>query len=137
MENYKLCAEYRGIKLAVQRLSDNAFIFFDTAYNDYAEYLKWVAEGNEPLPADPVIPPKITEVTMRQARLALLGAGLLDGVDAALNAIPNEAQRKAALIEWEFSNTVQRDMALVQQLAPALGLSEQQLDNLFAQAAQL
>ena len=137
MENYKLCAEYRGIKLAVQRLSDNAYIPFDPANTDYAEYLKWVAEGNEPLPADPVIPPKVTEVTMRQARLALLGAGLLDGVDAALNAIPNEAQRKAALIEWEFSNTVQRDMALVQQLAPALGLSEQQLDNLFAQAAQL
>jgi hypothetical protein len=88
-------------------------------------------------PADSVIPPKVTEVTMRQARLALLGAGLLDDVDAALNAIPNEAQRKAALIEWEFSNTVQRDMSLVQQLAPALGLSEQQLDNLFAQAAQL
>jgi hypothetical protein len=101
------------------------------------EYLKWLAEGNEPLPADSVIPPKVTEVTMRQARLALLGAGLLDDVDAALNAIPNEVQRKAALIEWEFSNTVQRDMSLVQQLAPALGLSEQQLDNLFAQAAQL
>jgi hypothetical protein len=121
----------------IKRIADNAFIPFDPANTDYAEYLKWLAEGNTPLPADSVIPPKVTEVTMRQARLALLGAVLLDDVDAALNAIPNEAQRKAALIEWEFSNTVQRDMALVQQLAPALGLSEQQLDNLFAQAAQL
>ncbi len=126
-----------GEATCIKRLSDNAFIPIDPAYSDYAEYLKWLAEGNEPLPADSVIPPKVTEVTMRQARLALLGAGLLDDVDAALNAIPNEAQRKAALIEWEFSNTVQRDMSLVQQLAPALGLSEQQLDNLFAQAAQL
>ena len=25
---------------------------FDPANTDYAEYLKWVAEGNEPLPAD-------------------------------------------------------------------------------------
>ena len=121
----------------VFRIADNAFIPVDPANADYQAYLAWLAEGNEPLPADSGIPSKVTEVTMRQARLALLGAGLLDDVDAALNAIPNEAQRKAALIEWEFSNTVQRDMSLVQQLAPALGLSEQQLDNLFAQAAQL
>ena len=25
---------------------------FDTANTDYQEYLKWVAEGNEPLPAE-------------------------------------------------------------------------------------
>jgi hypothetical protein len=37
---------------AVQRLSDNAFIPFDPDNTDYAEYLKWVAEGNEPEPAD-------------------------------------------------------------------------------------
>jgi hypothetical protein len=33
-------------------LSDNAFIPFDPANTDYAEYLEWLAEGNEPLPAD-------------------------------------------------------------------------------------
>lgn len=37
---------------SVQRLADNAFIPFDPANTDYAEYLKWLAEGNEPLPAD-------------------------------------------------------------------------------------
>jgi hypothetical protein len=36
----------------IQRLADNAFIPFDPANTDYQEYLKWVAEGNEPLPAD-------------------------------------------------------------------------------------
>jgi hypothetical protein len=36
----------------VQRLSDNAFIPFDPANTDYQEYLKWVAEGNEPAPPD-------------------------------------------------------------------------------------
>ena len=39
---------------SIKRLSDNAFIPFDPANRDYAEYLEWLAEGNEPLPADPV-----------------------------------------------------------------------------------
>jgi hypothetical protein len=37
---------------SIQRLSDNAFIPFDEANKDYQEYLKWLADGNEPLPAD-------------------------------------------------------------------------------------
>jgi hypothetical protein len=34
------------------RLSDNTSIPFNSANTDYQEYLKWVAEGNTPLPAD-------------------------------------------------------------------------------------
>jgi hypothetical protein len=37
---------------SVQRLSDSAFIPFDPANTDYQAYLKWVSEGNEPLPAE-------------------------------------------------------------------------------------
>jgi len=36
----------------VQRIADNAFIPFDPANTDYQEYLKWLDEGNIPLPAD-------------------------------------------------------------------------------------
>jgi hypothetical protein len=36
----------------VQRLADNAFVPFDPANTDYQQYLAWVAEGNEPLPAE-------------------------------------------------------------------------------------
>jgi len=38
--------------VSIKRLSDNAFIPFDPANTDYQEYLKWLAEGNEPLPAE-------------------------------------------------------------------------------------
>ena len=36
----------------VKRLEDNAFIPFDPSNTDYQAYLKWLEEGNEPLPAD-------------------------------------------------------------------------------------
>jgi hypothetical protein len=36
----------------VKRLTDNAFIPINPENTDYQEYLKWVAEGNTPEPAD-------------------------------------------------------------------------------------
>ena len=40
-----------GAATCIKRIADNAFIPFDPANTDYAEYLKWLAEGNVPLPA--------------------------------------------------------------------------------------
>ena len=36
----------------IQRVVDKATIPFDPANTDYQQYLKWLAEGNEPLPAE-------------------------------------------------------------------------------------
>lgn len=81
-------------------------------------------------------PASSTSVTMRQARLALLSAGLLDQVTAAIAALP-EPDKSAALIEWEYAATVERDSGLIPTMGTALGLSTAQLDALFATAAML
>ena len=50
---YKLYLNARTNEVGmVKRLSDNAFIPMDPANTDYAEYLKFLAEGGQPLPAD-------------------------------------------------------------------------------------
>jgi hypothetical protein len=49
---YKKQNDYNGEFCAIQRLTDMASIPPDPANTDYQEYLKWVAEGNEPEPAD-------------------------------------------------------------------------------------
>ena len=50
---YKLIkSAFTGKINSVQRLSDNAFIPFNEANTDYQSYIKWVEEGNTPLPAD-------------------------------------------------------------------------------------
>ena len=48
---YKLI-NIENVNLLVKRLLDNAFIPKDEANTDYQAYLKWVSEGNTPLPAE-------------------------------------------------------------------------------------
>ena len=50
---YKLIKDtMSGTVTTVQRLSDTAFIPFNPDNTDYQAYLKWLAEGNTPLPAE-------------------------------------------------------------------------------------
>ena len=41
-----------GEVFSIIRTTDGACIPMNEANTDYQEYLKWVAEGNQPLPAD-------------------------------------------------------------------------------------
>lgn len=75
-------------------------------------------------------------VTARQARLALLGAGKLTVVEGALAQIPG-AQGEAARIEWEYATDIRRDSPLIDALAPMLGLTSEQVDDLFRAAEGL
>ena len=88
------------------------------------------------VPPEPAPPYAPSVVTMRQARLALLGAGLLASVDTAIDSLPSP-QKEAARIEWEYATEVQRVSGLVPMMGAALGLDDAALDALFVAAVAL
>jgi hypothetical protein len=69
-------------------------------------------------------------VSMRQARLALLAAGLLSTVQTYMDNMATEAVR----IEWEYATDVHRDRDLVTGIGQLLGLTDVQIDALFVAA---
>lgn len=93
--------------------------------------------------AEPELPPYVepapqgtTVVTMRQARLALQQAGLLQRAEDAIASMEG-VDGDVARIEWQYASQVRREQPLVQQLAAVLGLDGPALDALFTQAAAL
>ena len=108
--------------------NQDGYYISNTAINNWIEITKEEYELNNPLPK-PVIP---SIVSMRQARLALLQAGLLSTVSAAI-----DAGGDADKIEWEYAADVDRNSPLVQNMKVGLNLSDVDLDNLFTLAASL
>lgn len=101
--------------------------------SDYAAIEALVAAGE--LTIAPYVPPPappVTQVTMRQARLALLAADLLDDVEAMMT----QADR-AVQIEWEYATVVDRASPLVASISSSLGLSNAEIDALFVNAAKM
>jgi len=75
--------------------------------------------------------PKPTTLTPRQARLALLNAGLLDELELAI------ANDRTLQIWWEYSLDIKRDNPELLAFATSYGLTSEQLDALFEQGALL
>lgn len=101
--------------------------------SDYSRILELVASGELTIAAyEPPPPQPVTQITMRQCRLALLQAGLLDDVEAMIS----QAQRSVQ-IEWEYATVVDKTSALVQEIGSSLSLTVEQIDQMFIDAALL
>lgn len=117
---------------------DGAFVPWDTISNQPADINGWIGrawiDAGRPIPEPYVAPPPPIPqtVTPRQARLALLDAGLLDQVQAAIDAAGGSTQ-----ITWEYATEINRSDALVVQIGASLNLTDAQIDALFTQAASL
>ncbi|MEG0003993.1 hypothetical protein [Comamonas sp.] len=99
----------------------------------------WLYDGatfSRPPTPEPQPDPVPHSCTRRQGRLALLAQGLLDDVEAAIAAIADPLDQRAAQIEYE-ADTWERDNPFVQQTWTQLDGTPEQLDELFRMAATL
>lgn len=101
-------------------------------FTDEAEFLALLgqAEFSTPVPVPQV-------VTRRQARQALLLAGVLSQVPLAIAAIQDPLQRGMVQIEWDDSQVFERKRPTLITLAAALGMNDEALDQLFLTASEL
>ena len=89
----------------------------------------WETMRNDEMRARNPVP---QQVTMRQARLALLSAGLLDDVEMVIAAAGRPAQ-----LEWEYAAVVERSNPAVAAVQQQESLTDAQIDDLFREAAKL
>jgi hypothetical protein len=94
----------------------------------WAALLSWGTP--DPLPIPPVQIPQA--VSPLQARKTLRIAGIKEQVEAFIATL-SDADRE----EWEYCIEVRRDNPTIALAATALGLTAEQVDQLFIQAAQL
>jgi hypothetical protein len=127
-----MMAEYKLMKNdVIIRTKDGAFIPNDDTNRDRAEYNDWLAAGNTPDPYVPPAPP-VPTITPVQGRIALFNAGLLDKATAAVNAVGGPTA-----IWWEYATIWERDNSLLSSMGAAIGLTSDQIDQLFIAAAQI
>lgn len=89
-------------------------------------------------PAEPSPPSVPANVSARQIRLWLIQRGVsMAAVDAAINALPDAAEREAVQVEWEYAPYVERTHPMLVPLAAALGLTEEQVDQAFVEASTI
>lgn len=80
---------------------------------------------------------KVTKVTPRQIRQALIINGIsLSQVEQTINLLP-EPQKSLALIEWEYSTVFDLERPLVKQIGTLFGMNDQQLQDLWELANNL
>lgn len=90
-----------------------------------AEEMMLLQQDNEPFQNVP------TTITARQLRLALVDRGIDIGkIDEIINALPGE-QKTAAQISWEYAHTFKRNNPMLLQVAEAIGITEEELNDIF------
>lgn len=121
------CVSYHPTQIDMLR-ADAAALGTDLAEHETL-LSDWVASYVPP-PPEPAQVPQV--ITIRQAKLALLAAGLLDEVDAAV-----AGSDRATQIEWEYATEVHRSWPTLTAVQAVAGLTDAQVDGLFIAAAAL
>lgn len=96
----------------------------------YMDYAQWVSLGNTPSEVNTFVD---ATVTAYQAKAALAMMGFYDQVEQYINQDTTDTLIK---LKWQYSN-FRRSDPVVLQIADALGITSEQLDDLFSLAATI
>lgn len=119
--------EFDGIQELLQGLSDKQQII-NTLSQFNSEYVWAVTYETPPVQA----------LTRRQFRLALVTNGYsLADIETLIEQIPDEMQKQIIKIEWQDATTFIRTSPNLLTMANLMGLSEEQVDALWAQGLAL
>lgn len=121
------CHSYHPTQMDMLRA---AALSFNTSLTEYDSLINQIEANYIPPAPEPISVPQV--ITIRQAKLVLLAAGLLDDVDAAVAAADRTTQ-----IEWEYATEVHRQWPTLVNLATAMGLGDEMLNELFIEGAKL
>lgn len=92
-----------------------------------------ILDAPEPEPDPDEVP---ASVTRRQARQQLLIEGYFDQVQPAIDAIPDEMERRLMQIYWDDAQDFERTSLELIGLGYSLGLTDDDIDELFRRAAK-
>ena len=118
-------------------ITSNDFTLYN--YNSEANEVMLREDGYLPeneidLTAEVKVPEKITA---RQLKSAIILAGInLTAVDAIIATLP-QPQRDLAMVDWEYSTNFYRNNSMINQIAGALKLTHEQVDNIFINGEKL
>ena len=129
---FTTCEEYGEIPMTLNLVDTEdlyTFVKPDGTEVPLEQYCKTLEIGAYIEPEPIIIIPQV--ITMRQVRLQLLEAGLLDDVEA-LVALDRKSQ-----IEWEYASEVYKESPLIESVKGALNLTDTQIDDMFIEASKL
>lgn len=120
---------YNGIKC-------NTIEELEILITDLSELQKQMLRNDfNGIPNTPTMP--IFSVTPRQMRIALVLSGIsIESIETAIDSLP-EPDRSITRITWEYSVEFQRNNPVLIAMAPVLGLTSLQVDQLFQLAGTL
>lgn len=83
--------------------------------------------------------PKVVPQTISRAqgKAALLSFGYLDDVESYIETMPEGKDKRLALLAFNETNEWQRESPFLQQMASVVGLTQDELDDLFTFAATI
>ena len=129
---------YKFVSDTVVMNQDNGdFIPVDLSNTEYKAYLKWAEiEGNV---AEPFVPPSTVPlyISKAQGKIALIDAGLWPQVVSFIDSISDPIEKMKAEVSLNDTYEWRRDSPFLNTAAEAIGLSSDDLDNLFKTAIKI